>query len=96
MDSASMRYWQNFDLILDECLAETVEVDLGDARGVIWGKAREANEDGTCGPATHYEARVFFEETIVTIITSENTGAEFDSVDGMERIIRGLKRREVL
>jgi hypothetical protein len=93
MDNDSMRYWQDVFLILDECLAETLEVDLGGAHGVIWGTSRKESEDGTCGPATHYEARVFFEETIVTIITSENTGAEFDSADGMERIMRGLKRR---
>jgi hypothetical protein len=89
MDDASLRYWQNPSF--GGCLAETVEVDLADGRGVIWGKGRESN--GTCGPATHYEARVFFEETIVSIITSENTGAEFDSVAGMEHVMRALKRR---
>jgi len=94
MDGDGRKYWQDFFLILDECLAETVEIDLGGARGVIWGKSNKENEDGTCGPPTHYEARVFFDETIVTIITSENTGAEFDSVEGMEHVIRALKRRE--
>jgi hypothetical protein len=94
MDSDSIRYWRDVSLFRGECLAETVEVNLGDARGIIWGKARKANGGGTCGPATHYEGRAFFEETIVTIITSENTGAEFDSVEGMEHVIRGLKPRE--
>jgi hypothetical protein len=89
-----MRYWQEIDLILSECLAETVEIELEGAHAIIWGKAREENNDGTCGPATHYEARVFFEETMVTVITSENTGAEFDSLEGMEHVIRGLKPRE--
>ena len=89
-----MHYWEDIGLILDECLAETVEVDLADARGIIWGKARERNDDGSCGPATHYEARVFFDETMVTIITPENTAAEFDSLEGMEHVIRALKRRE--
>jgi hypothetical protein len=76
------------------CLSETVEIEVGSARAIIWGTSREENDDGSCGPATHYEARVFFEETMVTVITSENTGAEFDSLEGMEHVIRNLKRRE--
>jgi hypothetical protein len=93
MSQEARDYFEDLFLVLDECIAETIEVDLGHGRGVIWGKGREG-EDGACGTTTHYEARAFFEETIVSVFTSENTGAEFDSAEGLERIIRGLKRRD--
>jgi hypothetical protein len=93
MSQEARDYFEELFLVLDECIAETIEVDLGHGRGVIWGEGREA-ADGTCGPATHYVGRAFFEETMVTVITSENTGAEFDSAEGMERVLRGLKRRD--
>jgi hypothetical protein len=31
---------------------------------------------------------------MVTIITSENSGAAFDSLEGMEHVLRALRRKE--
>lgn len=91
--SGNLDFWREPQLAGD-CLVETVNLDLDGVPAVIWGETFKT-DDSSCGSvATHWEARVFFPETIVSAFTSENTEAPLDSREALEYVIRHLTRQE--
>jgi hypothetical protein len=75
------------------CTSDMRRITLPDGYALIFGEARIA-DGGVCPAATHYEASAFVGDTIVSVIVSANTGHPFDSAEGMEHLLRGLRLRD--